>query len=173
KATATPSGSASASPSAAPDPSAAYAQLDTKTAQPLPCEYASKSDAQSALDGWTAAHVTTQYCVVSSQGEDLGCYTTQTAAGEEQRATGQQRLLDTIGKTARLEERQTLEIVPAGTPQAAQIQLTCQTPEEQVTKEGQSGAQDQNDVWYPDPSRNELVHLRPVILPGANIPKAA
>jgi preprotein translocase subunit SecD len=181
-ASATPSGktkrasaspSVSASPSAASDPSAAYAQLDTASAQPLPCDYASKSEAQSALDGWTAAHVTTQYCVVSSQGQDLGCYTTLSAAAEQQRATGQQRLLDTIGKTARLEERQTLEIVPAGTPQAAQIQLTCQTQEEQATKDCQGGAQDQNDVWYPDPSRNELVHLGPVIITGGNITKAS
>jgi preprotein translocase subunit SecD len=117
--------------------------------------------------------VTTQYCVVSSAGQPLGCYTTASAAAEQQRATGQQAILNTIGKTARLEERQTLEIVPAGTPQAAQIKLTCQTQEEQATKDCQGSAQDQNDVWYPDPSRNEYVHLGPVIITGGNITKAS
>jgi protein-export membrane protein SecD len=175
KSSSSPSGSASASasPSTAPDPSAAYAQLDTSGAQPLPCDFASKSDATSALGGWTTQHVTTQYCVVSSQGQDLGCYTTADAAAEQQRATGQQRIIDTIGKTARLEERQTLEIVPAGSPQAASVQLTCQTPEEQASKQCQGGAQDQNDVWYPDPSRGEYVHLGPVIITGGNISKAS
>jgi preprotein translocase subunit SecD len=168
-----PTPSASASPSPPSDPGAAYAQLDTTTAQPLPCDYASKAEAQSALDGWSVAHVTTQYCVVSSQGQDLGCYTTQSAATEQQRATGQTAILNQIGKTARLEERQTLEIVAAGSPQAAQIKLTCQTQEEQATKDCQGGAQDQNDVWYPDPSRGEYVHLGPVIITGGNITKAS
>src|SRR5204862_4341644 len=36
------SSSASASPSSSPDPAGAYAQLDTKTAQPLPCDFDSK-----------------------------------------------------------------------------------------------------------------------------------
>jgi preprotein translocase subunit SecD len=173
RSSASTSPSASASPSAAPDPAGAYAQLDTSSAQPIPCDFASKSDASDALAGWTAAHVTTQYCVLSSQDQDLGCYTTQEAAAEQQRATGQQRLLDTIGKTARLEERQTLEIVTAGSPQASSIQLTCQTAEEQATKECQGSAQDQNDVWYPDPARGEYVHLGPVIITGGNITKAS
>ena len=164
--------SASASPSTAPDPAAAYAQLDTSGAQPLPCDFASKSDATGALGGWTTQHVTTQYCVVSSQQQDLGCYTTPDAAAEQQRATGQQRIIDTIGKTARLEERQTLEILPASQAQAQGAQLTCQTPEEQASKECQGGAQDQNDVWYPDQSGN-WVHLGPVIITGGNITKAS
>jgi preprotein translocase subunit SecD len=167
------SSSASASPSTAADPASAYAQLDTKTAQQLPCDFATKSAAQDELGTWTAAHVTNQYCVLSSQAENLGCYTTQAAAAEQQRATGQSRLLEIIGKTARLEERPVLEIVAAGSPQAASVQLTCQTAEEQATKQCQGGAQDQNDVWYPDPSTGEYVHLGPVTITGGNITKAS
>jgi preprotein translocase subunit SecD len=164
--------SASASPAATSDPTAAYAQLDTSTAQPLPCDFDTKSAAQDALDGWTAAHVTTQYCVVSSQGQDLGCYTTQAAATEQQRATGQSRLIQTIGETARLEERPTLTIVPASTAQSQGITLTCQTTEEQASKECVSGAQDHNDVWYPDAQGN-YVHLGPVTITGGDISKAS
>ncbi len=169
-----PSASSSASPSASssPDPAAAYAQLDTTTAEPLPCDFASKAAAQGALAGWTTAHVTTQFCVVSSQGEDLGCFTTQAAAAQRQRETGQQRLLETIGKTARLEERQTLEIVPSTSPQAASIQLTCQKPEELDTPACSGKEQDQNEVWYPD-DRGNYVHLGPIIITGGNITKAS
>jgi preprotein translocase subunit SecD len=171
-----PSASASASPSpspsSAPDPAAAYAQLDTRTAEPLPCDFDTKGDAQDALDSWTAAHVTTQYCVVSSQGEDLGCYTTQSAATDQQRATGQTQLLKTIGETARLEERATLEIVPAATAQSQGITLTCQTTQEKASKDCQGDAQDRNEVWYPDAQGN-YVHLGPVIITGGNITKAS
>ena len=124
-----------------------------------------------ALAGWSTQHVTTRYCVVSSQNEDLGCYTTQEAAQERQRETGQQRLLALIGKTARLEERPTLEIVPQSDPRYQTINLTCQTPEEQDSKACQNGAQDANDVWYPDQQGN-AVHLGPVVITGANITKA-
>jgi len=164
--------SASASPSSAPDPASAYAQLDTKTAQQLPCDFDSKSAAQDALDGWTAAHVTTQYCVVSSQNQDLGCYTTQSAATDQQRATGQTALLQTIGETARLEERPTLQIVPASTAQSQGITLTCQTTEEKASKDCQGTAQDQNDVWYPDAQGN-YVHLGPIVITGGDISKAS
>ena len=168
KASATPS----ASPAAAKDPAAAYQSLDQTGSSELPvCDYDSKSAAADALAGWSTQHVTTRYCVVSSQNEDLGCYTTQEAAQERQRETGQQRLLALIGKTARLEERPTLEIVPQSDPRYQTINLTCQTPEEQDSKACQNGAQDANDVWYPDQQGN-AVHLGPVVITGANITKA-
>jgi protein-export membrane protein SecD len=168
KASATPS----ASPAAAKDPGTAYQSLDQTGSSELPvCDYDSKSAAADALASWSTQHVTTRYCVVSSQNEDLGCYTTQEAAQERQRETGQQRLLALIGKTARLEERPTLEIVPQSDPRFQTINLTCQTPEEQDSKACQNGAQDANDVWYPDEQGN-AVHLAPVVITGANITKA-
>ncbi|MGZ4131635.1 MAG: protein translocase subunit SecD [Actinomycetota bacterium] len=167
KASATPSASASPSPT----PETAYASLDTSAAQPLPCSFATKSEAQTALDAVAAQHVTTQYCVVSSQNQDLGCYTSTAAADQQQRATGQQRLLDIIGKTARLEERPTLQIVPPSSSQYAGIAVTCGTPQEQASKACQGSAQDQNTVWYLDKSQNK-VQLGPVVITGANITKA-
>ena len=167
------SASASASPSTTPDAAGAYAQLDTSTADPLPCDFSSRSAAQSELATWTAAHVTTQWCVVSSQNQDLGCYTTAAAAADQQRATGQQSLLNAIGKTARLEERPVLETLPASQAQAQGIQLTCQTAQEQQSKDCQGSAQDKNDVWYPNPSTGEYMHLGPVTITGGNITKAS
>jgi protein-export membrane protein SecD len=167
--------SASASPSGSPKPSpaeTAYGQLDTTGSSPLPCDYTSKQDAQAGLDALSVQHVTTQYCVVSSAGEDLGCYTSQDAAAERQRETGQESLLQLIGKTARLEERPTIEIVTPSDPQYQSITLTC-PPSQSQTKQCQGGANDATDVWYPDKNTPpDYVHLGPVVITGANITSA-
>jgi preprotein translocase subunit SecD len=169
--------SASASASASPAPAAAYAKLDVSGAQPLPCDLASKQAAQTALAGYTTPHVTTQYCVYSSQNENLGCYTSQAAAAQRQRETGQQSLLNLIGKTARLEERQTLQIVAPTDPSYPSIPVTCSTPQEQATKDCQGSAQDQNDVWYYSQAAGSApgskVHLGSVVIIGSNITKAS
>ncbi|HZT10835.1 MAG TPA: protein translocase subunit SecD [Actinomycetota bacterium] len=143
----------------------------------MPCDFASKEAAQTALTAYTTPHVTTQYCVYSSQNENLGCYTTQAAAAERQRETGQQSLLDLIGKTARLEERPTLQIVAPTDPSYASIPVTCSTPQEQASKDCQGAAQDQKDVWYLSDAAgsapNSKVHLGPVVIIGSNITKAS
>jgi preprotein translocase subunit SecD len=169
--------SASPSASASPAPATAYAKLDVSGAQPLPCDFASNQAAQTALAAYTTPHVTTQYCVYSSQHENLGCSTTQTAAAQRQRETGQQALLNLIGKTARLEERPTLGVVAPTDPSYASIQLTCSTPQEQATKDCQSAAQDNNDVWYLSNAAGSApgskMHLGPVVIIGSNITKAS
>jgi protein-export membrane protein SecD len=168
-----PTPSSSAAPSSSPKPSpaeTAYGKLDTTGSSTLPCDYTSKQDAQAGLDALSVQHVTTQYCVVSSQGEDLGCYTSQDAASERQRETGQESLLQLIGKTARLEERPTLEIVTPSDPTYQSIQLTCQAAQAE-TKQCQGGANDSTEVWYPD-QNNDYVHLGPVVITGANITSA-
>jgi protein-export membrane protein SecD len=175
--TAAPNGKSKDSPTPTPtpdpstDPAAAYALLDTTGSSKPPCDYQSKTEANAALDAWAVQHITTRFCVVSAQGRDLGCFSTEEAASERQRETGQERLLQLIGKTARLEERPTLEIVPPNDPQFTSITPTCQTPEEQDSKACQGTAQDGNDVWYPDEQGN-LVHLGPVVITGANITSA-
>jgi preprotein translocase subunit SecD len=169
KTSATPS--PSPSPDPATDPAAAYATLDTTGSSTPPCAYDSKAAAEDALAAWSVLHITTRYCVVSAQGEDLGCFSTQEAASERQRETGQERLLQLIGKTARLEERPTLEIIPPSDPTYGSIEPTCQTPEEQDSKACEGAAQDGNDVYYPDEQGN-LVHLGPVVITGANITSA-
>jgi len=169
-----PSASPSASASPSPDAAAAYDKLDTTDAKPLPCDFASETTAKAALGGFAVNHVTTQYCVVSSQNEDLGCFSTQAAAAEKQRETGQQHLLDIIGKTARLEERPTISIVTPADPQYASIQLTCQTATEQATRACIAGAQDDQTVWYPDKaSPPDKIQLGKVIITGSDITKAS
>ena len=73
--------------------------------------------------------VDTLYCVTSSADANLGCFIDRASAEERQRSTGQQRLLDVIGQTARLEQRPVLAIVPPEDPAYATTQVTCATDE--------------------------------------------
>jgi preprotein translocase subunit SecD len=180
KPTATPSANAGNGPGATPSASptgpattpaeTAYASLDTSGSSALPCDYTTKQEAQAGLDALTVQHVTTQYCVVSSQGAELGCYSTQDAATERQRETGQESLIRLIGQTARLEERPTLAILTPADPAYQSTTLTC-PPAQQETKACQGSANDATDVWYPD-QNNDYVHLGPVVITGANITSA-
>ena len=160
-----------ASASAANDPGTAYAELDQTGSSPLPCDFKTKQEAEQGLEALAVQHITTRYCVVSSAGQDLGCYTTQSAAAERQRETGQQHLLELIGQTARLEERPTIEIVTPADPRFQSIQLTCQTDVERASKACAGAAQDGNEVWYPD-EQGDAVHLGPVTITGGNITNA-
>jgi preprotein translocase subunit SecD len=116
-------------------------------------------------------NVTTRFCVISSAGENLGCYVSRTAAEERQQETGQQRLLDVIGTTARLEERPTIAIVTAGDPTYGTLAVTCGTPEEEATPRCAAGALDDEEVVYLDTDGNK-VQLGPLILDGSNVERA-
>jgi preprotein translocase subunit SecD len=177
--TATPSVSASVSPTPSTSPSPAgtdlYQQLDRSGAEPLPSGFETKGEAQQALDGIEVQEVTERYCVVSSQGEDLGCYLTESTAIKRQRETGQERLLNVIGTTARLEERQTLEIIPTTDPRYQTTPLTCGTEAELRSAECEPGALDDEEVVYLDGplGQGNKVRLGPVIITGANFENAS
>ena len=82
----------------------------------LPCGSTDEDAAQAALDAITVKSFDTQYCVLSSADVNLGCFLTQAEAERKLQDTGQSRLLDLIGTTARLEEREVLEILQPGDP---------------------------------------------------------
>src|SRR4029450_5977282 len=60
----------------------------------------SQEDAQALLDGMSIRNADTQFCVVSSAGENLGCFLDREAAEARLQETGQERLLQVIGETA-------------------------------------------------------------------------
>jgi preprotein translocase subunit SecD len=160
-------------PSSSPSPSGQdlYGQLDLNGAEPLPNGLETKGEAEDALAAIEVRDVTERYCVVSSQGEDLGCYLTQDAAAKRQRETGQERLLNVIGTTARLEERQTLEVILPTDPRYPTTPLTCFTEAELRSAECEPGALDDEEVVYLDSQENK-VRLGPVIITGANLDQA-
>src|SRR5204862_7419830 len=71
----------------------------------LPC-FPTKAGGDAALAGISVKHETTQYCVLGSSGANLGCYLNETQANVALQQTGQGRVLQIIGTTARLEERE-------------------------------------------------------------------
>jgi preprotein translocase subunit SecD len=171
------SGSPSASPastavSPSPSPGAgAYAGLDRSGAEPLPCQLGTKADADDALAGIQVREEAVQYCVVSSAGEDLGCFIDRNGAEEQQRATGQQRLLDVIGQTARLEERPVIAAIPPSDPSYATTAVTCATAQERETEECSFDALENQEVVYQDDQKNKL-RLAPVVISGSDFTKA-
>ncbi len=173
---ASPSGSASATPSppASPSPSpSSFLDLDLEGADPLPCEFPSRDEADNALGRITVRPETERFCVVSAAGEQLGCAVRREAAQEQQRQSGQERLLRVIGETARLEERRVLEVVGADDPRP----VTCGTEEEQELPRCDPDALADEEVVYPGPSPQGQGFVKyvlgPVVISGDDIRNAA
>jgi protein-export membrane protein SecD len=166
----TPTPTPTPSPSPSPTP-AGLATLDRTNAADPPCGLADEEEADAALAAIEVRDVTTRYCVVSSAGEDLGCYVSRAAAEERERETGQQRLLQVIGETARLEERVVLEAIPPGDPRYASTPITCETAEQREEPECSFRALEEREVVYPREDGAKL-RLGPVVITGANFDRA-
>lgn len=164
-----PSASPSPSPSPSPEPTA-FSGLSLG-ANGLPCGLTSKDAAASAIDDTQVETVDALFCVVSSAGENLGCFIDRTSAEERQRSTGQQRLLDVIGQTARLEERPVLAIVPPGDPAYATTPVTCPTDEDRQTKECSFSSLEDQEVVYEDEAGNRY-RLAPAVIAGGDVAEA-
>lgn len=138
----------------------------------LPC-FPTKTEADAELAGITVTHETTEYCVVSSAGVNLGCHLTLAEAQAGLQQTGQQKLLQLIGTTARLEEREVLSVLNPGDAGYDTQQLTCDndpkttTPDCPATPESLA----KKDVWFLGPGGTKY-HLGPVQITGDQISKA-
>jgi preprotein translocase subunit SecD len=166
-ATETPTATASPSPS----PAATFADLDTTGADPLPCELDSRAEADDALAAIAVERETERFCVVSSGGEELGCSVRREQAEELQRASGQERLLRVIGQTARLEERQVLEIVAPADPRP----VTCGTADERgLPRCAHEALEDEEVVYVGDAGGGQVAKfvLAPVAISGADFEDA-
>jgi preprotein translocase subunit SecD len=173
-----PKPSASASPSASPSPSpspvaSAFTQLDRATATPLPCGLGTKDAAQTGLSAIKVTLETVTYCVTSSGGKSEGCFVRQADAVQQLKETGNAHLLDVIGQTARLEERQVISILTPQDPAWATTPLTCSTPVELASTQCTNPAQmDGKQVVYMDQKTQDKYTLQPTVITGANIKKA-
>jgi protein-export membrane protein SecD len=170
----TPDPSASPSESASPSPSASptgLLALDLTGADPPPCNLPERADAEDALAAIEVQDVDTEFCVVGSAGDDLGCFLDRTAAENRQRETGQQRLLQVIGETARLEQRSVLEEIVPQDPRWATTPLTCETEEERERPSCSFDALADQEVVYLREDGSKL-RLGPVIIAGDNVDRA-
>ena len=164
---ATPAPTATPSPSVSPT---AFSALSLG-ANELPCGLGSRSGAQAAADAASVQTVDSLFCVISSAGRNLGCFIDRASAEERRRSTGQQRLLDVIGQTARLEQRPVLAIVPPTDPSYAATPVTCPTDEERQTDECSFSALESEGVVYEDEAGNRY-RLGPTVIAGGDIVEA-
>jgi preprotein translocase subunit SecD len=98
-----------------------------------PACFSDQAQAQKVLSAISVVHETKEFCVVSSAGKGLGCFLTREGAQAQLQKTGQERLLQVIGTTARLEEREVLQRIAPGTPAFSSTPVTCGTATEQAT----------------------------------------
>jgi preprotein translocase subunit SecD len=98
-----------------------------------PACFPDEVQAQQVLSAISVQRETREFCVISSAGKGLGCYLTRDAAEAQLQKTGQERLLQVIGTTARLEEREVLQVIAPGTPEFESTPVTCGTATEQGT----------------------------------------
>jgi preprotein translocase subunit SecD len=173
--TPSPSGGPKATPSPSPSPSpSAFSQLDFSdgSTQQLPCTFASRDDARTALAAVSASHQTQVYCVISSADKNLGCFLRRQDALDQQRETGQSHLLQVIGETARLEERTVLATISPSDPSYGSTALTCATATEQKTKACSFDALEDKEVVYPGSDGQTKYRLSRVVISGGDIKKA-
>ena len=134
--------------------------------------FPTKAEADAALAGVNVTREPVEYCVVSSAGENLGCYVRQADAQNRLQATGQQHLLDIIGTTARLEQREVLGAIEQTDPEFAKTSVTCGAVADRLTQQCSFDALEKKDVVFL--SRDGMIkyQLGPVEITGDAISKA-
>lgn len=154
-------GPACATPKASNDPNA-QEQADSEARQQM----------ETVLEGMSVKRSDQQFCVVSSADKRLGCFLDRASAEARLQETGQERLLQVIGETARLEQREVLGVINPSDPNYASTPLTCATVAEQETKDCSFEALKDQDVTFQDRDGGTKYQLGPVEITGDAIDKA-
>jgi preprotein translocase subunit SecD len=137
-----------------------------------PACYSSEDAATDALASLTVGDVNTRFCVVSSAGQRLGCFLSREDAEARLQETGQERLLQVIGQTARLELRAVVAAIPLGTSEFDATPIDCATPEERESADCSFEALRNQEVVFQDPEGATKFRLGPVELTGDAIDSA-
>ncbi len=137
-----------------------------------PACFSAAKAAKDALGATKVQESSVQYCVVSSAGRNLGCFLSQAQAEARRQQTGQERLLQVIGTTARLEEREVLETLTPTTTGYDTVPVTCGTAAERETDACSFDALKDQDVVYLGQDGQTKYKLGPVKLSGDAIKRA-
>jgi len=135
--------------------------------------YPTEGEAQAQLEGLSVSRQEREFCVVSSADRHLGCFFTQDAAEARLQETGQERLLQVIGQTARLEQREVLETLTPATPGYDAAPVTCATATERQSEECSLEGLRNQDVVFLDRDGETKYKLGPVLITGDAISRAA
>jgi preprotein translocase subunit SecD len=133
--------------------------------------FGSEEAAQAELAAVEPQPVAAKSCVISSAGQNLGCFLTRDKAETRLQETGQDRLIKLIGTTARLEERQVTGTIAPGDPQYESTPVTCATVAEQSQPKCSFEALQDQPVTYLGEG-NVKYQLGPVEITGDAIRKA-
>jgi preprotein translocase subunit SecD len=127
-----------------------------------------------------------QYCAVSSSGKNLGCFPREADAQAKAKAESVQRVLEIIGTTARLEEREVLETINASdSSYKTQVftagAIKANDPYRNNPNFHEESSQDGGLVTYEDtngdgfftPGVDPIYKLGPVEITGADFTKAS
>jgi preprotein translocase subunit SecD len=146
----------------------------TISSQTQPACFPTEGEAQRLLSEMSVLHQTAQYCVVSSAGTRLGCFLTREQATAQLQRTGQERLLQVIGTTARLEERQVNGVLDPGQPGYETTPVACATQAERATSACSFQALAKKDiaVYGSGNESRRKYELGPVLITGDAIKKA-
>ncbi len=135
--------------------------------------YPTRDEAQAQMDGLTVDAVDQEFCVLSSADRQLGCFLTRDAAEARLQETGQERLLQVIGQTARLEQREVLETLTPTTPGYDATPLTCAGPAERESEACTFEALRDQQVVFLDRDGETKYKLGPVLITGDAIRRAS
>ena len=135
--------------------------------------YLTEQEAEGQLGELGVTKLDRQFCVVSSAEQQLGCFLSREAAQARLQETGQERLLQVIGQTARLEFREVREVLTPATPGYDSTPVDCATPTEAESTECSfEGLRDREVVLF-DRADQTKYQLGPVELTGEAIDSAA
>ena len=135
--------------------------------------FGSQAAADAELASLAVEAQSQEFCVVSSAGKDLGCFPTEEAATARLQETGQERLLQVIGTTARLEQREVLQTILGGDPAYDATPVTCGTDAERATDACTPEALAEQEVVFLGPGDNATKYkLGPRLITGDAIKRA-
>ncbi len=130
-----------------------------------------ETHAKETLSAIAVQHETREFCVVSSAGKGLGCFLTKDGAQAQLQKTGQERLLQVIGTTARLEQREVLQVLAPGTSEFDTTPVTCGSATEQATAQcGFEALKDRTVIFMGQ--EGDKYRLGPVLITGDLIKRA-
>jgi preprotein translocase subunit SecD len=139
-----------------------------------PACFPAEPDAQKLLSQLSVFHQTTEYCVLSSADKGLGCFLTREQAQAQLQRTGQERLLQVIGTTARLEQRKVDGTLDPGQAGYDTTPVTCATEAERQTDDCsfQALAKEPIVVYGTGAESQRKYRLGPTLITGDAIKKA-
>lgn len=135
--------------------------------------YPTQEEARAQLDALTVSRRDREFCVLSSAGRQLGCFLSRDAAEARLQETGQERLLQVIGQTARLEQREVIETLTPETPGYDATPVMCGTDTERQSDACSFRALRDQDVVFLDQDGETKYKLGPVLVTGDAISRAA